>query len=105
MRLFLNRRSVRSSITQTQSVQSKKLWKALTNQIDQNEIFSRPALLGTAVLLASVSSKQTKAFCLAPGTFVSALDFDKVSKVSGVSANRQYRLIGEKKKENLDAQH
>ncbi|KRX36448.1 hypothetical protein T05_10856 [Trichinella murrelli] len=30
-----------------------KLWKALTNQIDQNEIFSRPALLGTAVLLAS----------------------------------------------------
>ncbi|KRY00789.1 hypothetical protein T4E_2366 [Trichinella pseudospiralis] len=48
---------------------------------------------------------ETKAFCLAPGTFVSALDFDKVSKVSGVSANRQYRLIGEKKKENLDAQH
>ncbi|KRX72145.1 hypothetical protein T06_11214 [Trichinella sp. T6] len=82
MRLFLNRRSVRrlhkrnrfnpmfvSQLKFTFSLfllhhllvtksnksgdENFKLWKALTNQIDQNEIFSRPALLGTAVLLAS----------------------------------------------------
>ncbi|KRZ18301.1 hypothetical protein T11_9913 [Trichinella zimbabwensis] len=66
MRLFLNRRSDRRlhkrnrfsrnvTITSSEECDDEKikLWKALTNQIDQNEIFSRPALLGTAVLLAS----------------------------------------------------